>query len=554
MSSKLQKLRRDWFTFWNQGDRFETPFTLVFSLQIALILVFYFLVRVALLRYTFLAEAAYFEPCLYLEFLKQSATKPLLLVPLIGALLVFNTKLFLPWQDLDNGKRLRNIVCFMAAILAWRHAFYQYNFYLDQPHWLDRIALWIFAALVFWRPIFVVPFLSAVLVVIGQFELTPGYSLADSLMPIHILIMFVAFYLFRLASNRFSFTNFLFMMGCVIASNYFFSGLGKVNYEWIFIDRISNILPNSHSLGWNQFMGPETLREVTNLMTLSNVPIKILTLGIELGILFFFYRLQWTRLLLFAAVFFHVGIFLSSGICFWYWSMIHIFLLIYVWRDDACDHQQLFNLRRMAFGILVIATAGQWNNPVKLAWLSKPLQTVPYAVAETDQGEALRLSPDFFGPYDYNFTFRNLYDMRPSSKAKRFGFGCSREVINFFSVERTDGEILEFEKTAGQNYSSEARRKKTKEFLERYVKNYNLRDSSHNELGWLKAPDLLWQGRGVSRLPTDTQILNLSLYCSTNYYSANSGPRVVREEKVAELFIADSTAERDLREPVKHDP
>ena len=99
MSSKLQKLRHDWFAFWNQSDRFETPFTLVFSLQIAAVLVIYFLVRVALLRYTFLSESAYFEPCLYLEFLKQSATKPLLLAPVIGALLVFNTKLFLPWQD-----------------------------------------------------------------------------------------------------------------------------------------------------------------------------------------------------------------------------------------------------------------------------------------------------------------------------------------------------------------------------------------------------------------------------------------------------------------------
>jgi len=69
----------------------------------------------------------------------------------------------------------------MAAILAWRHSFYHYNFYVDQSHGLDRIGLWVLAALVFWRPFFVIPFLSAVLVVIGQFELTPSYSLADSL-------------------------------------------------------------------------------------------------------------------------------------------------------------------------------------------------------------------------------------------------------------------------------------------------------------------------------------------------------------------------------------
>lgn len=539
MFSKIQNLKSSWFAFWNQEDRFEKPFTLVFSMQIAAILIFYFLVRLVLLRFTSLSDAAYFEPFLYLEFLKQSGTTPLILISTVGALLVFNAKLFLRWQDLENGMRLRNIVCFMVAILAWRHAFYPYNFYLDQSHLADRIALWAFVALVFWRPVFVVPFLTAVLVVISQFELIAGYSWADSLMPIHILIMFVSFFLFRLISNRFSFTNFLFMMGCVIASNYFFSGWGKVSYEWIFVDRISNIVPNSYALGWNQFLSPETVRWWTNSMTLANVPIKILTLGVELGILFFFFRLQWTRLLLLAAILFHIGIFFSSGICFWYWSLIHIFLLLYVWRRDACDQHKLFNLRRMLFAILVIGTADLWNNPVKLVWLSKPLQYAAQLVAETEQGETVPLSPDFFGPYEYNFAFKGFQEMHANPQAKRFGFGGPGEVFYFFTVERTDSEILEFEKIAGRDKSSEKRRQKMQGFLHRYIQKFNQREISQERLSWLKPPDLLWLGKGESRLPPETKIVKLSLYCSTNYYSAISGPRKIRDEKITELKITE---------------
>jgi len=188
--------------------------------------------------------------------------------------------------------------------------------------------------------------------------------------------------------------------------------------------------------------------------------------------------------------------------------------------------------------MLIIVTARQWNNPVELVWLSKPLQYVSQLVAETEQGETLPLSPDFFGSYDYNFTFQGFHEFRPNPKGKRLGFGVSREVFYFFTVERTDREILEFEKTAGQDKSNENRRKKSQKFLDRYIQNFNRRDITHQRFSWLKAPDLLWQGNGVTELPSDARIVRLALHYSTHYYSDTLGPRVIREEKNAVLPIA----------------
>jgi len=541
MSNFLTSIRSGWLTLWKDEKQLEKPFTLSFFLQILFIVLFYFLTYSVLFRYTMLSEQAYLKPFLYIEFLKRVAT----IVSLGGGLVViilFNKRLLVPWHDFDSGLRLRNTICFLTATLALRHAFYEYNFFLDQYHLFDRGLLLVMVGLAFWRPVFVIPFLSLVLVIIGQFELLAGYSLADSLMPLQILIMFVAFFLFWLISKKFSFLNFLFMMGCVIASNYFFSGLGKVNYEWVFVDLISNILPNSYAMGWGDFLSMDTIQTLTKWMTYANIPLKMLTLGVELGMLFFFFQLTWTRMLVSAALLFHFGIFISSGICFWYWSGIHLFLLWYVWRKGTYDVERLFNVQRMLFAVLIIASANYWSRPVKLVWLSKPFNYVSYVNVETSGGEIYRLSPDFFGAYDYNFTFQKFHYMYAPKDVKRIGFGglgSPKKIFYFFAEERTNQEIFKFENEYGSSSLNTRRKDRLTKFLTTYARNFNAKVDSKDWLSWPRPPDLLWQSRGVSQLPLGAKIQKLSLHCTTNYYSKTSGPRIIREEDISELRITD---------------
>jgi len=504
----------------------------------------FFVVRVFFFKYTMLPKQAYFEPVLYLGFLKRIATKVYILLPAIAGVLLFRKRLFVQWQNFENGIQLRNVICFLVISLAWRHAFYEYNTFLDQLHLFDRILLIILAALIFWRPVFTIPFLSLVLIIISQFELLNGYSLADSLMPLHLLMMFIAFYLFWLLSNKFSFLNFIFMVGCVIASNYFFSGLGKLSYEWMFIDRISNILPNSYAYGWNTFLSAEMLQTLTKWMAYANLPLKILTLSVELGMLFFFFRLKWTRRLLLATLVFHLGIFFSSGICFWYWAGIHVFLLLYIWKKDTAKIEQLFNLKRMLFAIIVVLSASYWSNPVKLIWFSRPFEYISFISAETAKGDAYRLSPDFFGSYDYNFTFNNFHYMHASEEKNRFGFGgteSAKKILYFFTEERTDQEILQFENQYGSSHVNNRKKDRLNAFLITYIQNFNSGEQPIKRwFNFLEPPDLLWQARGRSALPPGTKIVRLTLHCTTNYYSYQSGPRVVRDEKIHEILIPET--------------
>lgn len=69
------------------------------------------------------------------------------------------------------------------------------------------------------------------------------------------------------------------------------------------------------------------------------------------------------------------------------------------------------------------------------------------------------------------------------------------------------------------------------------MNNYNQSASNASWLSLLEPPDLLWQGTGQSRLPEGAKIEMLTLHCTTHYFSYKDGPRVVREEKIAEIVI-----------------
>ena len=538
MIKSLAKTHKSWIAFCSDRRQGETPFTLLFTIQIVATLLFYFVIRVILFKYTFLSKEAYFEPSLCLEFLKHTAKRPFLWLPLLVVVGVFFRTLTSKWSEIENGKKVRMVIGFLAILLTWRHAFYRFNFFLDQSHFPDRLALVALAGLTLWRPVFVAPLVTVTLIIIGQFELIGGYSLADSLMAIQILIMFLACFLFWMVSRQFSSLNFLFLAGCIIASNYFFSGIGKLSYEWVFVDRISNMLANSHTQGWNQYLDSNTLLRLVGVFQWTNPILKVLTLTVELGILFFFFRVGWTRAVLIAAIFLHIGIFFTSGICFWFWCSIHVFFLLYVWRSLKPEQQEtLFNFKRGLCAILIIASANIWSTPVKLIWLSKPFGYVSSVAVTCDDGKTIRLSPDFFSSYDYNFTFGSFHCFHPAPGVNRIGFGTNKEVFRFFTVERSDQEILQFESEFGSSRLNPARKEWLEKFLGTWMNNYNQSASNASWLSLLEPPDLLWQGTGQSRLPEGAKIEMLTLHCTTHYFSYKDGPRIVREEKIAEIAI-----------------
>ncbi len=542
MSNAQPTLADRWFIFWEIPNDFSELVSWKFVLRVLVLLGLCFLIREVLFRLTMLHYQDYFEPVLYTGFLKNVGRRIYLWLPILGLLAFLNKRLLIRWSEFDSGRHTRVVVCFIVGMLTWRHAFYQYNFFLDQAHLGDRGLLIILFGLTFWRPFFAVPFLTSVLVIISQFEILPGDSLADSLLPLHLLIVFVACFTFKLATREYNLQHFLYLVGCVFAINYFFSGLGKANWEWIVHDQICLNIPYAYSHGWLSSWRPDAIDAATRAMSWMNVPIKVMTLGIEFGVLFFFWRLNWTRCLFLATFVFHIGIFFTSGIFFWYWLAFHAFFLCKVWQTDVLDSKLLFNGRSLVFSMLIIASGNICFQPVSLAWLEQPLFYSYQIRVESEDGTEFDLSPDYFGGYDYNFTFRNFHFLLADEKRiAALGSSKSSESFYFFLEDRSDKDIFEFEEQTGRDRFDQKKVDVLLKFIETYVRNFNrlqgAEEVGYSYLSWLKPPDLLWHSVGVTRLGERKKIARVVIHARTSYYSFKSGYRVVREQPVYEMLI-----------------
>ena len=184
-------------------------------LRILLLLLIYVFLDRVLMRTTVLPASSYYEPFILEAFFKTALTNKLnlLLLPIVACLIFFRKRTWTPWQDFPKGKYLRFLLTLTTAILAWKFSTYDYNLFFDQTHYYDRFLLLAFIPLVYWRPVFVFPFLLVLLPIIGQFTKLPGFSWGAYFLPVRILILWLGTYLIYLATRHFLLRDFAFFLG-----------------------------------------------------------------------------------------------------------------------------------------------------------------------------------------------------------------------------------------------------------------------------------------------------------------------------------------------------
>ncbi len=199
---------------------------------------------------TTIPSKSYFSENIFWEFITTNGLNAFLVILAIVLIIVFNRKLLAPWESFDNGNRIKSLLLVVACILSWEYVLYDFNYYLNQEHYLDRGLLLVFIILLFWRLIFIVPYIIMLFPNTGQFKILPLYSLAVPLLSIRKPLLFMAFYCYKLLRKIFYFKDFLFLSGCLIAAFYFSSGIRKLNFEWLWYDPIVYLLSNSYANGW----------------------------------------------------------------------------------------------------------------------------------------------------------------------------------------------------------------------------------------------------------------------------------------------------------------
>lgn len=469
---------------------------LLVAWPVAALVGIYLVIDVVVRGVTDLGEAGYREPSMTLTLLRQSAfAVPVLL--LLWGLVVWRTRsVGLRWPGFERGWSFRLPVGVCIVFLTWWFSTYDYNLYFDRGHWLDRMLLVALAGLALWRPVFAVPWIFLVATIMTQFYYPiGGYSVAEQFQLVRVVELFVALTVIRLVVGRWRLTDYLVVVIALVAGGLFLPGVGKLRLGWLTIGaHVELNLFSAYGAGWLGMLSFDSIGTILRALRPLAWPMLIGTLLVEIGAVF----ILWSRRTLIAwlglFVAFHIGVFALTGILFWRWMALEVALLIFLFRDRLITVLPIFNWRYAVLGSGLVVLAPFWSMPVNLAWLDSPV-TYSYRFFATDAaGNVAQLSPQFFRPYDYQFSLGAFEYL--SGDADLFphfwGAVSDREILEEVYAAATADEILRLEDRFGSLLFDEARARDFDSFITTTVSNWNERGSPNRLWRLIKAPDQIW--------------------------------------------------------------
>ncbi|MBI5302117.1 MAG: hypothetical protein HY868_08275 [Chloroflexi bacterium] len=376
----------------------------------------YFFLERWLRQTSHLPARDYAQPILAVGLVWRIAENPLPLL-LFGVLVITRFRaLARPWRDLEHGAELRALIGLLAGIYAWTFAAYDYNFYFNQGHWLDRAWLIGFAVLILWRPIFLLPFLALAFTLIWQFDypLTWQFSWTEIDLPLRALVLFTAAFLLNAATRERRADTFLFLLLCLVASAYWSAGVGKLELDWLAHPYLYFLLPAGYAHGWLSFLDANLIVTLTQWLAPFTLPLMLFTLVVELGALVALWRRDVTIWWLAGCVAMHAGILLVCGIAFWKWILLDAALIL-IWRKNrGADGLPIFTRAHFFISIVLIAGSSIWFKPVPLAWYDTPITRTIRLEAIGASGAAYVLPSHLFSHYADLVTFSNFGWLDPA--------------------------------------------------------------------------------------------------------------------------------------------
>ncbi|WP_299119071.1 hypothetical protein [uncultured Winogradskyella sp.] len=525
--------------FWFRKSEVNLEKWLKLVAYFSLVIILYFVLNKLILRLTTIPFEFYFDDYLFITLFKRLIITYYIPVIAILAIIFLHKKLLVPWTYFEKGIIIRNLLLYIACILTWLHTTHDFNFYFDQNYTLDRIVLLLSLILFYWRPIGSILFLFFLFPLVGQLEVLEGFSLSTTFLLTRIIILFIAFFCIHLVFGKFRFKYFAFMLGCFVASNYIVSGAGKLMLgEWIFNDQVNYLLPATYANGWQSYLNTESLNSLTRFLSYFNMPSRLFSLLIECGMIAFFFNIKWARFLLIGAIVMHIGIFFYSGIFFWMWILVLIGLL-FIFSKKVIETPSVFNKAYFLIAIPIILGGKFWINPSPKVWFDSPLNYTYKFKATLENGEGHLLPPDFFAPYDVQFTFSNFKYLNDKPLLGiHWGAHASEKLHNYFKIHRSDKDIFNFEKTHGIIYKDQEKQIFLAKFITQYVKNWNENAKPKNTISYLRAPRILWNfPRKDFNLIAQT-IKSLEIIEVTSYYSEKEGYKEIRNKNVLNISIS----------------
>ncbi len=477
-------------TFYSPGQRASArAISASLVVRIAVFVVLYYVFEYWIRRPTSLPMLSYTQPILALELIKGLLTG---FIPLIGLVILLivalacRASLLHRWQVFDQGQALRLLISLVVTVCAWIYSTYDYNFYFDQGHYLDRLILCGLMVLVWWRPIFVLPFTLLLMAIMGQFT----YPLADQVsllvgvnLLVHTLQLFGVFFILHLVTGTQLTADFIFVLCCLIGASYLYSGVGKLQLGWLNSPHIHLLMLGGYSNGWLGFLPPEPIVSVVKFLSNFAIPMMLFTLLVELGSLVYMAHQRLTMIFLLLFIAFHVGIVVVCGIFFWHWIVLEVALFVFFYRIRHRPFE-LHTRAHFLLSLILIGGGSLWFRTVNLAWYDTALQYTYHYEGITTSGQKVMLPNNLFSPYSDLFTFQNFNFLNHETQLTgTYGVTLSSRIAEDLATARDAETIFALEQKYSVDAYSAAHAAQLTDLIARFTVNLN-RSRDWNPSWW----------------------------------------------------------------------
>jgi len=375
----------------------------------------------------------------------------------------------------------RIIITVCALVLSWELCTYQYNYYLDSAFYADRLILVLLSLVLFRFPIFTPLFIAFAFVYRSQFNYPlEGFMLIDKRILFDVLIMFTVVFNLRHFVPSFK-TPFLFFVLCIMAGNYFYSGMAKVfisphGYEWFVYNRPADLFLNVHYRGWMAGVNEESISSIYSFLDNYGQVFQFIVFLTECAGLFLLRSRKFALVILSSLFFMHVGIFIFGSMIFWKWMALDLLMIFILFRMKFDLQKQLFTKKLFLSSVVVVILSFFWLKPARIAWADSPYTL--YFTYETidEKGTVYEYPKNEMDPYQQWIQYDRFLFLVNEKCLNVSGFGYTSDLLLSQRIKEIGVEqILSLEKKEGINFFDEEKRNGYNEFIRTYFTNRNKR-------------------------------------------------------------------------------
>ncbi|MEL7157077.1 MAG: hypothetical protein AAFN30_10805, partial [Actinomycetota bacterium] len=309
-----------------------------------------------------------------------------------------------PWTALDHGRTLQLMMLPLLVLLGWKGGFYAFNFYAGELHLLDRLLAVGLAVAVWYRPLFLLAFVTQIRIINEQL-LHPFGTISVETIDDYLLIPLVACaagHLVYVASGRRATSPVLLVIITSIAGHFFLPGRGKLAIDWFGNSELANLPLASRTAGFLAGTDGGWIRFMADFFDTMNLPVMIGTLVLELGAVVAVFHPKWFRLWVPGFIVFHLFTFAATGFFFFSWIVLEVIVLVVLFAPSlrAWVAENATPARGLVAVLAVVGSPVLFHAP-GLAWIDGPVSYGYEIEAVGESGATYHVPLSAFAPLEH---------------------------------------------------------------------------------------------------------------------------------------------------------